>query len=86
MINNLFKVTIVFLISFFATSSSNSDELDCNKFEKMSAKYLECNAKKLKDKTVEKVEIGKDKMEKSGIKDKLKKFKGSKTLSDLIKN
>ena len=86
MINNLFKVTIVFLISFFATSSSNSDELDCNKFEKMSAKYLECNAKKLKDKTIEKVEIGKDKMEKSGIKDKLKKFKGSKTLSDLIKN
>ena len=86
MINNLFKVTIVFLISFFVISSSNSDELDCNKFEKMSAKYLECNAKKLKDKTIEKVEIGKDKMEKSGIKDKLKKFKSSKTLSDIIKN
>jgi len=86
MIYNLFKITIVFLISFFVISSSSSSELDCNKFEKMSAKYLECNAKKLKDKTIEKVEIGKDKMEKSRIKDKLKKFKGSKTLSDLIKN
>ncbi len=86
MIYNLFKITIVFFISFFVISSSSSGELDCNKFKKMSAKYLECNAKKLKDKTIEKVEIGKDKMEKSGIKDKLKKFKGSKTLSDLIKN
>ena len=34
----------------------------------------------------EKVKIGKEKFEKSGIKDKLKKFKESKTLSDLIKD
>ena len=40
---------------------------------------------KLKTKTIEKVEIGKDKMESSGIKDKIKKFKNIKRLSDLIK-
>ena len=80
------KIAIIFLISLFVISSSNSSELDCNKFKKMSAKYLECSAIKLKDKTIKKVEMSKDKVEKSEIKKKLKKFKSSKTLSDLIKN
>ena len=42
-------------------------------------------ANELKLKTGEKVDIGKEKIESSGVKDKLKKFKDSKTLSDLIK-
>ena len=78
-----FVFIILFLISIISPLSS--EETDCNEFDKLSAKYVECNAKKLKTKTIEKVEIGKDKMESSGINDKIKKFKNSKTLSDLIK-
>ena len=77
----LFKSLYILLIS----TSLFANEIDCNQFDKLSAKYIECNAKKLKTKTIEKVEIGKDKMESSGINDKIKKFKNSKTLSDLIK-
>ena len=77
----LFKSFFILLIS----TSLFANETDCNQFDKLSAKYIECNAKKLKTKTIEKVEIGKDKMESSGINEKLKKFKNSKTLSDLIK-
>ena len=69
---------------YFTPSLSN--EIDCTQFKKLSAKYIECNATKLKEKTNEKVESGKEKFEKSGIKDKFQKFKESKTLSDLIKN
>ena len=77
----LFKSLFILLVS----TSLFANEIDCNQFDKLSAKYIECNAKKLKTKTIEKVEIGKDKMESSGINDKIKKFKNSKTLSDLIK-
>ena len=82
------KYRIVFpliaLLVYFTPSLSN--EIDCTQFKKLSAKYIECNATKLKEKTNEKVESGKEKFEKSGIKDKFQKFKESKTLSDLIKN
>ena len=74
------------IISIFFIIPAKSDEIDCNQFKKLSAKYIECNANKLKEKTKKKVELEKDKFEKSGAKDKLKKFKNSKTLSDLIKN
>ena len=82
------KYRIVFpliaLLVYFTNSFSN--EIDCTQFKKISAKYIECNATKLKEKTNEKVKSGKEKFEKSGIKDKFQKFKESKTLSDLIKN
>ena len=74
---------ITFLVYF---TPSFSDEIDCTQFKKLSAKYIECNAAKLKEKTNEKVKSSKEKFEKSGITDKFKKFKESKTLSDLIKN
>ena len=74
---------ITFLVYF---TPSFSDEIDCTQFKKLSAKYIECNAAKLKEKTNEKVKSGKEKLEKSGITDKFKKLKESKTLSDLIKN
>ena len=80
-----FKFNLIIIILIIFIKPAYSEEIDCNKFNKLSAKYIECNAKKLKTKTIEKVEIGKDKMESSGINEKLKKFKNSKTLSDLIK-
>ena len=80
-----FKLNLIILILIVFLKPAYSEEMDCNQFNKLSAKYIECNAKKLKTKTIEKVEIGKDKMESSGINDKLKKFKNSKTLLDLIK-
>ena len=75
---------LIALLVYFTPSFS--DEIDCTQFKKLSAKYIECNANKLKEKTNEKVKIGKKKFEKSGISDKLKKIKKSKTLSDLIKD
>ena len=80
-----FKFNLILLILIIFLKPAYSEEIDCNKFEKLSAKYIECSAKKLKTKTIEKVEIGKDKMKSSGINDKIKKLKNSKTLSDLIK-
>ena len=80
------KIISLFIISLLFFLPANSNEIDCTKFKKLSTKYIECNAKKLKEKTNEKVDLGKEKFEKSGIKDKFKKFKNSKTLSDLIKN
>ena len=80
------KICLIFLITIVINFPSFADEIDCNQFKKLSAKYIECNANKLKNKTNEKVKISKEKFEKSGIKDKLKKFKESKTLTDLIKD
>ena len=80
-----FKFNLIILILIIFLKPAYSEEMDCSKFDKLSAKYVECNAKKLKTKTIEKVEIGKDKMESSGINDKIKKFKNSETLLDLIK-
>ena len=80
-----YRLLISFIYLLFFSNITLAEDLNCNQFEKLSAKYIECSAKKLKTKTIEKVEIGKDKMESSGINDKIKKLKNSKTLSDLIK-
>ena len=74
------------LMLFLLFIPVNSNEIDCTQFKKLSKKYIECNANKLKEKTNEKVELSKKKFESSGVEDKLKKFKNSKTLKDLIKN
>ena len=76
--------SLIFLLTL--TPLVNSNEINCNQFEKLSAKFLECKANELKEKTSKKVESSKEKFENSSIKDKLKKFKSSKTLTDLIKN
>tara|TARA_B100001063_G_C16382224_1_gene365963 strand:- start:221 stop:451 length:231 start_codon:yes stop_codon:yes gene_type:complete len=73
------KIIFILLISLLTSTSILADEIDCSQFKKFSAKYIECNANKLKDNTNKK-------FEKSGIKDKFKKLKESKTLSDLIKD
>ena len=53
-----FKFNLIIIILIIFIKPAYSEELDCNKFNKLSAKYIECNAKKLKTKTIEKVEIG----------------------------
>ena len=62
-----------------------SNEVDCNQFDKLSAKYIECTAKKMKEKASDEINKGKKKLNKSGLGEKIDKFKKSKTLSDLIK-
>ena len=62
-----------------------SNEVDCNQFDKLSAKYIECTAKKMKEKASDEISKGKKKLNKSGLGEKINKFKKSKTLSDLIK-
>ena len=79
MFNYLYKIIITFLFSIVIISNSYSNEIDCSKFEKLSVKFIECNAKKLKEKINE--DINENELTK-----KLKKFKNSKTLSDLGEN
>ncbi len=81
-----YKIILPLVTLLIYSPPSFSIEIDCTQFKKLSAKYIECNAAKLKEKTNEKVKSSKEKFDKSGIKDKFKKFKESKTLSDLIKD
>ena len=50
MLNYLLKFTLFFVFSIIMISLSSANEIDCNKYEKLSIKYLECNTKKLKKK------------------------------------
>ncbi len=72
---------ICFLLSFNQVFADNKD---CNQFEKLSAKYIECNAKKLKENTAKQVDKGKKKFNNSTFKEKLIKFKNSKNLMDFL--
>jgi len=73
------KLLFIFLITFFLSKPVFSLENDCDQFKKLSAKYIECKANELKETSTKKI---KD----TGIKDKIKKFKDSKTLTDLVKD
>ena len=63
---------------------------DCNKFDKLSKEYAKCKAELIKEKTSEKAELikektyekykeGKKKLNKLNLKEKLIKFKNSKS-------
>ena len=63
---------------------------DCNKFDKLSKEYAKCTAELIKEKTSEKAELikektsekykeGKKKLNKLNLKEKLIKFKNSKS-------
>ena len=80
------KILFIMITLFSFTTLVNSTEVGYEQFDKLSTKFLECKANELKEKTSQKVEQNKEKFENSSIKDKLKKFKSSKTLTDLIKN
>ena len=84
---------LVFLITFFISlGNSIAEEIDCNQFDKLSVKYVECSALKLKEKsndlknaTVEKIDESKKKFDGSKLKENLIKFKNSKSLSEFMK-
>jgi len=83
-------IVFIFVIFFSFSSYLFSDELlDCDQFDKISAKYLECKAKNLKitlNENQKKIKSDAEKkIKKSGIKEKLLKFKNSKTGSDFLK-
>ena len=86
MFNYLYKIIITFLFSIVIISNTYSNEIDCSKFEKLSAKFIECNAKKLKEKINEDIKDTKKNINENELTKKLKKFKNSKTLSDLGEN
>jgi len=83
---------VVFLITFFISiGNSTAEEIDCSQFDKLSAKYVECSALKLKEKsndlknaTVEKIDENKKKFDGSKLKENLIKFKNSKSLSEFM--
>ena len=84
------------------TTNTIAEKIDCTQFDKVSAKYLECSAKNLKEKSSKlklKATIGteelkekittsvknsKTKFNKSSLKEKLVKFKNSKTLTEFM--
>ena len=97
------KIFFITLITWvLITSNAISENIDCTQFDKVSAKYLECSAKNLKEKSSEiklkatigaeelkekiatNVKSGKKKFDKSSLKEKLVKFKNSKTLTEFM--
>ena len=91
----IIKVTIsVLFISLFSLSFSSAD--DCSKYDKLSKEYAKCTsdklkketsqkAKEIKSKTAKKIDEGKKKLKNFNLKDKLKKFKNSKTHKEFSK-
>ena len=80
------KLKIILPITYFLLSFTNiyAEKANCDQFEKLSAKYIECNAKKLKENTSKQVDKGKKKFNNSTLKEKLIKFKNSKNLKDFL--
>ena len=84
---------LILSISLFFTNQSIVVAQDCSKLDKLSKEYAECNtkllkknAKFLKNKASDKIEQGKKKINKLNIKDKLLKFKNSKSHKDFLEN
>ena len=85
-------ITVLF-ISLFSYTFSSAD--DCSKYDKLSKDYAKCTSDKLKketsqkaeeikSKTAKKIEEGKKKFNNSKLKDKLIKFKNSKTHKEFM--
>ena len=88
----IIKILII-LISLIFTNKSVVYAHDCSKLDKWSKGYAECNAnllKKnaeiLKNKASNKIDEGKKKFNKLNIKDKLLKFKNSKSHKEYKEN
>ena len=78
----------VLFISLFSLTFSSAE--DCSKYDKLTKEYAKCTsdklkkntskkAEELKSKTAKKLEEGRKKLKNFNFKDKLKKFKNSKT-------
>tara|TARA_B110000977_G_scaffold75544_1_gene101936 strand:- start:263 stop:523 length:261 start_codon:yes stop_codon:yes gene_type:complete len=83
-------------------SNAMAKKTDCNQFDKVSAKYIECSAKNLKVKSSElklkatigaeelkekittNAKSGKKKFDKSNLKEKIVRFKNSKSLTKFM--
>ena len=97
------KIVFIVLITWMlVTTNALTDKIDCTQFDKVSAKYIECSAKNLKEKSSKlklKVTVGaeklkkkivtntkdsKKKFDKSSLKEKLVKFKNSKSLTEFL--
>ena len=69
----------VYLLILTITNANLSIADDCNKFDKLSKEYAKCAAELIKEKTSEKYKEGKKKLNKLNLKEKLIKFKNSKS-------
>ena len=69
----------VYLLILTITNVNLSLADDCNKFDKLSKEYAKCTAELIKEKTSEKYKEGKKKLNKLNLKEKLIKFKNSKS-------
>ena len=85
------KVLILFTSLIWINPSTVLAQ-DCSKLDKLSKEYAECNenllkknAKSLKEKASDKFKEGKNKFDKFKLKEKLLKFKNSKSHTDFIK-
>ena len=74
----------VYLLILTITNVNLSIADDCNKFDKLSKEYAKCTAELIKDKTSEKYKEGKKKLNKLNLKDKLIKFKNSKSHKEFM--
>ena len=85
----IYKILITTLFVLFLNIPFVYAE-DCNNFDKLSKEYAKCTSNKLKietskkaneikSKTAKKIEDGKKKLKNFNLKDKLNKFKNSKT-------
>ena len=95
-------IFIILITWILITANVMAKKIDCTQFDKVSAKYLECSAINLKEKSSGlklKVIVGaeefkekittnaknsKTKFNKSSLKEKLVKFKNSKTLIEFM--
>ena len=86
----IIKILILSIILFY-TNQSIVLAKDCNKLDKLTKEYAECNAKLLKknaevlkNKASDKIEQGKKKFNKLKLKEKLIKFKNSKNHKEFM--
>ena len=75
---------LVYLLILTITNVNLSVADDCNKFDKLTKEYAKCTAELIKEKTSEKYKEGKKKFNKLNLKDKLIKFKDSKSLKEFM--
>ena len=78
------KLLSKFLFILLISTPLFANESNCNQFDKLSAKYIECTAKKLKTSTSEKLNAGKKKFDKSSFKNTWTKFKNSKNHKEFM--
>ncbi len=70
---------LAYLLILILTNVNLSVADDCNKFDKLSKEYTKCTAELIKEKASEKYKDGKKKLKKLNLKEKLIKFKNSKS-------